>query len=119
MPVATITVDDHADPDFWTGEEAEELAVYVHRMVVRRDSSGHELGGAMLDWASQLAAEQGAHWVRLDAWRDNLDLQAFYASRGFEHLRTVPVEGRGSGALFQRRAGEIRGRWPPADHAAG
>ncbi|MFF1546009.1 GNAT family N-acetyltransferase [Streptomyces sp. NPDC058291] len=112
VPVATITVDDHADPDFWTPEEAAETALYVHRMAVRRDVSGLELGSSMLDWASQLAADQGKQWLRLDAWRDNERLHDYYGSRGFTHIRTVEASGRRSGALFQRPAGHERGLGP-------
>ncbi|MEU4301950.1 GNAT family N-acetyltransferase [Kitasatospora aureofaciens] len=111
-PVATVTVDEHADLDFWSPEEAAESALYVHRMVVRRDVSGLELGSALLDWASTRAAEQGKQWLRLDAWRDNSDLQAYYANRAFTHVRTVDVAGRGSGALFQRPAGHTRNVGP-------
>lgn len=110
--VATITLDSHADPDFWTPEEAAEPAMYVHRMVVRREASGDELGSAMIDWASQRALSQGAKWLRLDAWRSNARLGDYYRALGFTHLRTVPVDGRGSGALYQRPAGSIRGAGP-------
>ncbi|MFG2463361.1 GNAT family N-acetyltransferase [Streptomyces sp. NPDC048523] len=112
VPIATITIDAHADGDFWTSEEACEPALYVHRMVVRRDASGLELGSAMLDWASQRAADQGKHWLRLDAWRDNERLHNYYASRGFTHLRTVEASGRRSGALFQRPAAHEHGIGP-------
>lgn len=111
-PVATVTVDGHADLDFWSPEEAAESALYVHRMVVRRDVSGLELGSALLDWSSVRAAEQGKRWLRLDAWRDNTDLQTYYTNRGFTHVRTVDVAGRGSGALFQRPAGHTRNVGP-------
>lgn len=108
VPVATMTVDEFADPDFWSEEEAREPAFYVHRMAVRRDASGQELGSALLDWASERATEHGKQWLRLDAWRTNNGLQDYYRARGFEPLRTVEVEGRGSGALFQRPAGVVR-----------
>ncbi|MGW2544111.1 GNAT family N-acetyltransferase [Kitasatospora sp. NPDC001574] len=111
-PVATITVDEHADPDFWSPEEAADAALYVHRMVVRRDVSGLELGSALLDWAGARAAEQGKQWLRLDAWRGNGDLHAYYSNRAFTHVRTADVPGRGSGALFQRPAGYARNVGP-------
>ncbi|MFR0367590.1 GNAT family N-acetyltransferase [Streptomyces sp. MCC20] len=112
LPIATVTVDEHADSDFWRPDEAAEPALYVHRMAVRRDVSGLELGSAMLDWASRLAADQGKQWLRLDAWRDNGGLHDYYSSRGFTHVRTVEATGRQSGALFQRPAGEERGIGP-------
>ncbi|MEU5108210.1 GNAT family N-acetyltransferase [Streptomyces sp. NPDC021354] len=108
VAVATITLDQVADSDFWTEKEASEPALYVHRMVVRRDVSGYELGSAMLDWASERAQAQGLEWLRLDAWKENGELRDYYASRGFEHVRTVEAHGRFSGALFQRAAGQVR-----------
>lgn len=112
VAVATITLDKVADSDFWTESEAAEPALYVHRMVVRRDVSGYELGSAMLDWASEQAEDQGVRWLRLDAWKDNDGLQGYYLSRGFQHVRTVEAAGRFSGALFQRPAGHVRGIGP-------
>jgi len=50
--------------------------------------------------------------AQLDAWRDNEGLHAYYRDRGFTHLRTVEAEGRRSGALFQRPAGQVQGIGP-------
>lgn len=111
-PVATITVDEHADSDFWSADEAAEPALYVHRMVVRRDVAGLDLGSAMLDWAGQEAARQGKQMLRLDAWRTNEGLKKYYADRGFSHVRTVETADRSSGALFQRPVGYNRGTGP-------
>lgn len=111
-PVATITVDEHADPDFWTPSEASDPALYVHRMVVRRDVAGQDLGSAMLDWAGGEALQQGKQLLRLDAWRSNNELQRYYSDRGFEHVRTVEAADRSSGALFQRAASYSRGGGP-------
>ncbi|GCD99726.1 GNAT family N-acetyltransferase [Embleya hyalina] len=112
VPIATITVDEHADGDFWRPDEAAEPALYVHRMVVRRDAGGSELGSSMLDWASQRASSQDKRWLRLDAWRDNRDLYAYYSERGFDHIRTVDLDKRRSGVLFQRAAGLVRNVGP-------
>ncbi|MFC8273818.1 GNAT family N-acetyltransferase [Streptomyces sp. NPDC057271] len=111
-PVATITLDEHADPDFWTAAEAAEPALYVHRMVVRRDVAGVNLGSSMLDWAGQQALRKGKQLLRLDAWRTNDGLQRYYADRGFAHVRTVEAADRSSGALFQRAADYSRGTGP-------
>lgn len=117
-PVATITLDEHADPDFWSPAEAAEPALYVHRMVVRRDVAGLDLGSAMLDWAGQQALSQAKELLRLDAWRSNEALQQYYADRGFTHVRTVEAEDRSSGALFQRPANYTRGTGPELETAA-
>ncbi|WUO18105.1 GNAT family N-acetyltransferase (plasmid) [Streptomyces sp. NBC_00289] len=116
-PVATITIDEHADSDFWSSAEAAEPALYVHRMVVRRDAAGLDLGSAMLDWAGRQALSQGKQLLRLDAWRSNEGLQRYYADRGFTHIRTVEADDRSSGALFQRPADYARGTGPTLETA--
>lgn len=112
IPVATVTVDGHAECEFWTKDELQEPALYVHRMAVRRDVAGPELGSTMLDWASLRAKGRGAKWLRLEAWRDHPDLCDHYASRGFTHLRTIEIPSPFSGALFQRAAGQVRNVGP-------
>jgi GNAT superfamily N-acetyltransferase len=112
VAIATITVDDHADSDFWTPEEISEPALYVHRMVVRRDASNQGLGSAMLDWAGRRALKQGKNWLRLDAWKTNEGLHMYYQSQGFAHLRTIDLPTRGSGALFQRASVYASGLGP-------
>jgi GNAT superfamily N-acetyltransferase len=111
--VATITVDDLADSDFWLSGDAVDTAVYVHRMVVARDLAGRNLGSAMLDWAGRHAQRRGKSWVRLDAWRTNAALHGYYRDRGFDHVRTRDLPWRGSGVLFQRPAA-VQLRWGPA-----
>lgn len=101
-PVATIQVDDFADPEFWTPSDAPETALYVHRMAVRRDTAGRNVGAQLLDWAGSHAASQGKAWLRLDAWKDNLGLHRYYKSVGFTLVRIVDLPHRRSGALFQR-----------------
>lgn len=102
--MATLTLDDHADPEFWTASDDPDDALYVHRLAVARAASGHELGSALLDWAGRQAQAAGRRWLRLDAWRTNPDLHRYYLDRGFHHIRTVELAHRGSGALFQRPA---------------
>lgn len=102
--LATITVDDHADPEFWSPEDGPDEALYVHRLAVRRSAAGRELGAYLLDWAGGHAYAAGKKWLRLDAWRSNPGLLDYYAQRGWQHVRTVELGHRKSGALFQRRA---------------
>ena len=107
--VATITVDEWADADFWCHTDRVRDALYAHRMAVARSHKGRGLGSALLDWASELAEQQHRAWVRFDAWSTNDALHRYYKGLGFEMVRNVPVEGRGSGALFQRPAVERGG----------
>lgn len=110
--IGTITVDQNADPEFWEPCDLPDDALYIHRMIVRREAAGTEVGSAIIDWASERAAAAGRRWLRLDAWRSNPRLQRYYADRGFELVRTVELPHRRSGALFQRPAGTVLKRGP-------
>lgn len=103
-PVATITLDSFADPEFWNDEDNPTDALYLHRMIVRRSHAGQGLGRQLVDWAADAAAAAGKRWLRLDAWRTNKQLHEYYASLGFQHVRTIDLAHRGSGTLFQKRA---------------
>jgi len=102
--VATITVNDYANPLLWTDSERAEPSRYVHKMTVRRSQAGTGLGGQLLDWAGDRAAAEGAKWLRLDAWTTNTALHAYYLRQGFESVRIVVRPDYPSGALFQRPA---------------
>jgi GNAT superfamily N-acetyltransferase len=103
--VGTITLDDFADPEFWLPQDDPEDALYVHRAVVARAVAGQRIGATLLNWASLRAEAAGRTWVRLDAWATNTQLQSYYLGQGWAHVRTLQLSHRGSGALFQRRAG--------------
>lgn len=113
VPVATVTLDGYADPDFWTAADQPDDALYVHRMVVRRTAAGGGLGSALLDWAGARVELAGRAWLRLDAWRTNRRLRAYYEAEGFALVRVVDVPHRRSGALYQRHASVRLHRGPP------
>ncbi|MGY4919999.1 GNAT family N-acetyltransferase [Streptomyces sp. 900116325] len=105
--VATVTLDHRIDPeiwDLWTPEERAEPALYVHKLTVDRRYRGRDLGGQILDWAGDLAARQGARWLRLDAWTSNSKLHRYYLLHGFQHVRTTTDPDEVSGWLAQRPA---------------
>ncbi|WP_420118123.1 GNAT family N-acetyltransferase [Micromonospora sp.] len=102
--IGTITVETAGDPDFWSTAELAEPAVYVSKLAVRLDRSGQELGSLLLTWAGDYAFSQGCRYVRLDAWKTNEQLHAYYLSRGWTCLRTSTDPKRRSGTLFQRPA---------------
>jgi ribosomal protein S18 acetylase RimI-like enzyme len=106
--VGTITIDSYADPEFWTEDDEPHDALYVHRMIVKRERAGEGIGDALLGLANVLAAKAGRRWVRLDAWSTNEDLHAYYRRAGFQHVRTLRYAHRGSGALFQRAVPQVR-----------
>lgn len=105
-PVASLALDQHADPNLWTPAERAEPARDLHRLVVTRSHGGRGLGAAILDWACDRTAHEGARWVRIDVWSDNQALQRYYRAHGFTHVRTLDpthYPGYPSGALYQRR----------------
>lgn len=100
--VGTLTLDDYADPEFWRPADHPDQALYVHRMVVSRAARGNDIGGQMITWALERAEDRGKIWLRLDAWRTNHQLHRYYLQHGFDHVRTIDLPHRGSGALFQQ-----------------
>jgi ribosomal protein S18 acetylase RimI-like enzyme len=101
-PIATITIDEFADTDFWRPADEVRSALYVHRMAVSREYTGLGVGSAMLDWASTYAMARNRRYLRLDAWRSNLALREYYRDQHFTLVRICRRQDRGSGALFQR-----------------
>lgn len=93
---------DRGDPDFWTAEELAEPATYLYKFILLSEYRGSGLGDLLLDWASYRAELAGSLWLRLDCWRDNTGLHAYYGRRGFTHLDTRSHPIRKSGALFER-----------------
>ncbi|MEU6408643.1 GNAT family N-acetyltransferase [Microbispora sp. NPDC046933] len=104
VPAATIAVDGHADPEFWTPADRPDDALYVHKLAVSRTYSGQGLGEALLDWAALRAAMHNRPYLRLDCAKGNARLQSYYRRAGFRHVRTVDLPHRASGALFERDA---------------
>jgi RimJ/RimL family protein N-acetyltransferase len=99
---ATVTLDTFADPQLWTPEEQQQPALYLHRLIVRRQWAGW--GTSILDWACLQAGVLAKDWVRIDVWTDNVALHKYYLRNGFQHVRTLELDDYPSGALFQRRA---------------
>jgi predicted N-acetyltransferase YhbS len=107
-PIATLALDDFADPQLWTEAERAEPAKYLHRLVVARARSGSGIGARLVDWACDRAAREGARWVRADVWTTNHALHRYYTTHGFRHVRTRTETDYPSGALFQRPAARQR-----------
>ncbi|MGW4931633.1 GNAT family N-acetyltransferase [Streptomyces sp. NPDC004166] len=95
------------DRDFWTDADHPETALYLYKLIVAREASGQQLGTRVIDWMSRLAALEGRTWVRIDTWRTNSGLHAYYERLGFRHVRTEEPPHRRSGWLAQRPAGEL------------
>ncbi|MEU7501528.1 GNAT family N-acetyltransferase [Streptomyces griseofuscus] len=95
------------DRDFWTDADRPETALYLYKLIVAREAAGQRLGTRLIDWMSRLAALEGRTWVRIDTWRTNTGLHAYYEGLGFRHVRTESPAHRRSGWLAQRSAGEL------------
>ncbi|MFE1444368.1 GNAT family N-acetyltransferase [Streptomyces sp. NPDC058739] len=95
------------DRDFWTDTDRPESALYLYKLMVAREASGRHLGTRVIDWMSRLAELEGRTWVRIDTWRTNTGLHAYYERLGFKHVRTEAPSHRRSGWLAQRPAGEL------------
>lgn len=90
-----------ADRDFWADDEADDpRAAWLARVMTSGHGSGH--GAALIEALAQRAREEGKTVMRLDCWRDNTGLHDYYRRYGWRHVRTETVEGRQSGALFER-----------------
>lgn len=101
-PIATITLDEDADPRLWKPEDHPEDALYAHRLVVRIDKRHNRVGQKVLEWAIQKARNESKIWLRLDAWTSNALLHEYYLSTGFTLVRVIKDRSVTSGALFQR-----------------
>lgn len=105
---ATITLTPEPEEGLWTESELGEPSIFINKLTVARTHAGHDLGGALLSWASDRAYRAGYKWLRLDAWTTNAALQDYYLRHGFDHVRTVREGGavnggpRVSGWLAQR-----------------
>jgi GNAT superfamily N-acetyltransferase len=100
-PIGTLTVEWCGDSDFWTPTERAEPAAYLSKLAIRLDHAGAEFGALLIDWAADYAYQRGCRYLRLDAWKTNKQLHAYYQDRGWSYLRTVNNPQRNSGALFQ------------------
>jgi ribosomal protein S18 acetylase RimI-like enzyme len=103
-PVAVIALSQEGDPDFWSPVELTDSAVYISKAAVLRKAAGRSLGSLVLRWAVDRAWDMGAEAARLDVWKTNEKLQAYYRRQGWRYLRTEETQGRNSGALFCRPA---------------
>jgi len=109
-PVGTFTLTSAADPQFAHGwPDGPGNAGYLFRMAVSRDTSGKDLGGRLLDWATMEVGRWGKRWLRIDVHRLNPELHEYYRRHGFTKVAevtapdlTVPGRTRGSGTLMQR-----------------
>lgn len=109
--VATVTYRKNGNQKLWTAEEQRDPAVYVSRLIVRREWAGDEVGAALIDWAGSRALKAwDAQWIRIDVWTTNIALHNYYKERHFRPVRVCEFEDPDSypsAALFQKPTAEI------------
>jgi ribosomal protein S18 acetylase RimI-like enzyme len=74
------------EEDAWAWPEAvgETDVLYLHTLGVKRDEASSGLGGRLLAWAGDYAAQQGKRELRLDCDTENARLKRYYLDAGFE-----------------------------------
>jgi GNAT superfamily N-acetyltransferase len=108
LAVGTISGRPEGNPQLWNEAEQAELAVYVSRLIIRRDYAGQGIGNELFDWAGKWAAAQyGARWIRIDVWTTNLLLHDYYEKRGFHFVRKCDYVDYPSAMLFQKATADI------------
>lgn len=113
IAVATITTDPQDYP-IWPPQRQRERAVYVRRLVVSREYGGRRLGSTLLDWAGLTARRgYGAEWIRVDVWRTNKELHAYYERQGFTSCGECTDPAYPSGSLFEKPTSQLQEPWPP------
>ncbi|MEU6079030.1 GNAT family N-acetyltransferase [Streptomyces sp. NPDC047108] len=114
--LGTITLDDFADPEFWSDADSPRDALYGHRIIVLPSAQGFHVGSALLDWASKRARAAGKSWLRVDAWKTNEELGRYYERLDFDFVRRVDLPHRRSGALYQRSSDTMTNQGPKVVH---
>jgi ribosomal protein S18 acetylase RimI-like enzyme len=112
--VGTVTCGRGGNRKLWTQRERNEPALYISRLIVSRRTAGRGVGAALIDWAGLRGRAWDAQSIRIDVWTTNNELQNYYKSQGFRHVRTHDLDkpwDYPSAALFQKPTTEI-------DHAA-
>lgn len=105
-PIATVTFRKRGNRKLWTFLERRQRAVYLSRLIVRRDHAGRGIGESLVDWAGSRAwRDWRARWVRIDVWTTNVALHNYYEKRGFQPhgiRRSAQRIQYPSAALFQK-----------------
>ncbi len=67
------------------------VAAYVHQLAVKDGYRGMNLGGQLLDWAGQQAANKGRDLLRIDFPPENDGLRAYYEGLGFTFVENREI----------------------------
>ena len=101
------------DPIVWP-DIAEDDALYVYNLAVRRTWADRRLGRLMLEWAGDRAASVGKTYVRLDCMADNHFLGDYYSQAGFDERGEIEARFPAPVGTLRLRRYEKRVRAQPA-----
>jgi len=98
--VGTLTIQ-WSDRETWG--DVPDNAGYVHRLAVRRQYAGHDIGSHLLEWAEKIVASEGRAFLRLDCWSGNAALCQYYERCGFTNRGLTNFgEGDWYATLFEK-----------------
>lgn len=99
--IATFTLQ-WEDKLVW-GEQAHK-AGYLHRLAVKNDRHGQEIGVQLIDWAAKHAAKKGKGCLRLDCDAANSRLCGYYEKQGFKQVSTISLYPGQTTALYEKKS---------------
>jgi GNAT superfamily N-acetyltransferase len=81
---ATVTLLE-SDPLVWGPDGGR--ALYIHKLASSRDERGRGAGARIIAWVRDMARQRDKRWLRLETWRENRKMRAYYERQGFRHVR--------------------------------
>jgi GNAT superfamily N-acetyltransferase len=66
-------------------------AGYIHRLAIRDNLHGHDIGQQIINWAVSEVARQGRNFLRLDTDSRNSGLCKYYEKQGFINVGKVLI----------------------------
>jgi ribosomal protein S18 acetylase RimI-like enzyme len=67
------------------------VAAYVHQLAVKDGYHGQDIGGHLMGWASQQAAERKKQFLRIDFPLNNTGLKTYYEKHGFQFVKNREI----------------------------
>lgn len=81
----------YVDQLIWRDKEKGD-AIYLHRIVLNRESQGVKIFPTVLNWAIDQVRQRGFKYVRMDTWAENLKLISYYQAYGFRLVENYTTE---------------------------
>lgn len=75
----------------WKKDLTYDKVLVIYTFVVHPDYSNQGIGSGLLNFAEELAKEQGVESLRLDVYFNNLPAIHVYEKNGFEYIDTVDL----------------------------